>query len=225
VGRFDQQVKLRGFRIELGEIESALAGHKGVQEAAVVMREDTPGDRRLVAYVATAQETQVSASELLAYLRTKLPEYMAPSLFVDVKALPRSSNGKVDRKALPAPGASRPNLTVDYAPPRSRLEQVVAGVWRQSLNLDKVGVHDNFFDLGGNSLLMAQAHSQLRGLIGRDFPLVKLIEHPTISSLAAYLAEERESGTAQSQNLDRARKQREGVRRQRQIIETKGGPR
>jgi natural product biosynthesis luciferase-like monooxygenase protein len=225
VGRFDQQVKLRGFRIELGEIESALAGHKGVREAAVVMREDTPGDRRLVAYVATAQGTQVSASELLAYLRTKLPEYMAPSLFVDVKALPRSSNGKVDRKALPAPGASRPNLTVDYAPPRSRLEQVVASVWRQSLNLDKVGIHDNFFDLGGNSLLMAQAHSQLRSLIGRDFPLVKLIEHPTISSLAAYLAEERESGIAQSQNLDRARKQREGVRRQRQIIETKGGPR
>ncbi|RKH36324.1 non-ribosomal peptide synthetase, partial [Corallococcus llansteffanensis] len=151
LGRTDFQVKLRGFRLELGEIEAALARQPGVREVAVLVREDVPGDKRLVAYLVLAPDSP-SVSELRRALQQQLPGYMVPAHLLPLDALPLTPNGKLDRRALPAPDA-RPSLDTGFVAPQSALEQQLASAWQSVLRLDKVGVHDNFFDLGGNSLL------------------------------------------------------------------------
>ncbi|HEY0512849.1 MAG TPA: amino acid adenylation domain-containing protein [Thermoanaerobaculia bacterium] len=191
-GRADQQVKVRGFRIELGEIETVLGAHRCVAEAAVVPRQEA-GEKRLVAYVVTGPEEAdagepLTAGILLAHLRERLPEYMVPSAFVFLPALPLSPNGKVDARALPAPERVRPELEAAYAAPKSELERIIAAVWQEALAVDTVGIHDNFFDLGGHSLLLARVHSRLREVLGRDLSLVELFKNPTVSSLAAALS-------------------------------------
>jgi amino acid adenylation domain-containing protein len=188
LGRADQQVKVRGFRVELGEIEAALAAHPRVAAAAVALREDEPGDSRLVGYV-VAETPAPTAGELLAHLREALPEPMIPAAFVLLDSLPLSVHGKLDRRALPAPDRVRPELEVGYAPPSTELERAVAGIWRRQLRLDEVGIHDNFFDLGGDSFRMFQVHREVETAAGRGFPVLRLFQHPTIHSLAAYLAD------------------------------------
>ncbi|HEX3525705.1 MAG TPA: amino acid adenylation domain-containing protein [Thermoanaerobaculia bacterium] len=188
LGRLDHQVKIRGFRIELGEIETALAAVPGVRQAVVVARADRSGGRRLIAYlVSTDLDTDLDIQTLRRLLADRLPEAFIPSRFVTLAALPLTPNGKVDRASLPEPDAGRPELGTDYRPPRSELERTIAAVWREVLGVDAVGVHDNFFDLGGHSLLLAQAHSRLAAL-GHDLALLDLFRHPTIDALARRLS-------------------------------------
>jgi len=203
LGRLDHQVKVRGYRIELGEIEAALEQHPGVRAAVVIVREDAPGDLRITAYVVG----QAPAGELRRHLRGKLPEYMVPSVFVTLPALPLLPNGKVDRKALPAPDAERPDLEAPFIAPKSRLEGVISEAWREALGVERVGVHDNFFDLGGHSLLMAQVHHKLRETLpddlGSRLAMVELFQYPTIAALARHLRPE--SGTATAAEPGRLR--------------------
>lgn len=184
LGRQDQQVKLRGYRIELGEIENALAGHRTVREAVVTVREDTPGDRRLVAYVTARGEQSCNASELHDYAQQRLPEYMLPSAFVLLDALPLTTNGKIDRAALPAPDGERPQWEGEYVAPRSALEEVLEGVWAELLSVDRVGIHDNFFALGGHSLLATQLLARLLTLFKMELPLIAIFQSPTIAEFA-----------------------------------------
>ncbi len=187
LGRADQQVKIRGFRIELGEIESVLGRHPAVREAAVVARQDT-GEKRLAAYVVFREGESATAGDLLAFLREKLPEAMIPAAFVPLPALPLTANGKLDVKALPVPEQLRPELAHAYVAPRGDLERIIAEVWRGALQVEKVGIHDNFFDLGGHSLLMTRVHARLKEVLPADLSLIDLFRYPTISSLARFLA-------------------------------------
>jgi amino acid adenylation domain-containing protein len=188
LGRRDGQVKLRGFRVELGEVEAVLTGHPGVAACAAVVREDEPGVRRLVAYVVPAAAPGPKVSELLAAARRKLPEAMVPAAFVTLPQLPLDAHGKLDRRALPPPEAARPALAAGYVAPESELERRIGAAWRQGLRLERVGIHDNFFDLGGDSFLVFQVHRAMVEAIGRDFPVMRMFQHPTIHALAAYLA-------------------------------------
>jgi fengycin family lipopeptide synthetase B len=156
LGRIDQQVKIRGFRVELGEIEAALTTHADIREAVVLVREDTPSEKRLVAYLVTAPGVAPSISELREFLKQKLPEYMTPAAFVMLDALPLTENGKLDRRALPAPEAARPDLEEAYVAPRNPREETLAEIWARVLGLERVGIHDNFFELGGDSILSIQ---------------------------------------------------------------------
>ena len=188
VGRADHQVKIRGFRIELGEIEATLARHPAIREAVVVVREDRAGDPRLVGYIVARSEPAPTSSELRRHLKATLPDYMVPAAFVALPALPLTENGKVDRRALPAPGGSRPDLDGAFVAPRTEVEAQVAAIWAAVLDLDEVGVHDNFFDLGGHSLLATRAVSRLRETFGVDLPLRPLFENPTVAGLAETVA-------------------------------------
>jgi hypothetical protein len=158
LGRIDQQVKIRGFRIELGEIEATLAHHPIVREAVVVAREDAPGDKRLVAYVVDQEKQPDSVVTLRGYLKDNLPSYMLPSAIVLLDELPLTTNGKINRAALPPPGDVRPELESAYVAPVSQAEQTIAAVWKELLQVDRVGMHDNVFDLGAHSLMMIQAN-------------------------------------------------------------------
>jgi len=188
IGRRDYQVKLRGFRIELGEVESVLGRHPSVVEAAVVARADGPHGTRLVAYVVPAEGGGAEPHALLGFLREYLPDYMAPRAYVFLDAFPRTPAGKVDRKALPPPDDARVAAGAEYVEPAGELERRIAGIWRDALSLERVGVDDNFFDLGGHSLLVAQIHGRLETALGRTFPLMLLFTQPTVRSLAASLA-------------------------------------
>jgi len=183
-GRMDGQVKVRGYRIELGEVEVALEKHPLVQQAVTTVREDTPGLKRLVGYFVATEH--VSTNDLRKHLGALLPDYMVPSAFVKVPELPRTPSGKIDRKGLPAPDIKRPDLDIPYARPTSQLEEAVAAVWASLLGIDKVGIDDNFFDLGGNSLLSIQCVAQLESR-GFELPIVKLYQHPTIRACAEFL--------------------------------------
>jgi len=184
LGRLDHQVKVRGFRIELGEIEAALSQLGSLKHAVVLAREDVPGHKRLVAYVVPAPGHTFDASALRAALKQHLPEYMLPSAFVPLEALPLSPNGKVDRKALPPPGAALLSLEDSFVPPRNSIESSLARIWQEVLGSERVGIHDNFFSLGGHSLLATQITSRISRDLQVELPLRDLFEHPTIASLA-----------------------------------------
>ncbi len=183
-GRLDAQVKVRGFRIEPGEVENALMAHADVQETRVIVREDVPGDPRLVAYVVGGAD----ADELRAHLRHRLPDYMVPSAFVAMERLPLTANGKLDTKALPAPRAGGGD---DYVAPRTPTEEVLAETWAAVLRVDRVGVEDSFFALGGHSLLAMRMVSRVREVFGVEVPLRALFEAPTVAALAARVDEMR----------------------------------
>ena len=187
LGRMDHQVKIRGFRIELGEIESTLSRHPAIQENVVVACDDVHGERgnaSLVAYVVARRGESPTDSELRNFLAEKLPEYMLPATFVWLNALPLTSNGKVDRRALPAPDSSRPNLDQAYVAPRTPVEEALVAIWSQVLGVEKIGVQDNFFELGGHSLLATQVISRVREAFQVEVPLPTLIQTPTVSGLA-----------------------------------------
>jgi amino acid adenylation domain-containing protein/thioester reductase-like protein len=186
LGRTDHQVKVRGFRIEPGEIESVLCQYPGVRQAVVVAHGDTPESKRLVAYLTRpAPEPQ----ELRAFLKEKLPDYMVPSSFVTLDALPLSPNGKLDRKALPAPERPRVELSPSFEPPRSDLEKTLAAIWAEVLQLDQVGVRDNFFDLGGHSLALVRVMSRVRDALKVGVQLRHFFAYPTIAELAGLIEE------------------------------------
>jgi amino acid adenylation domain-containing protein len=193
LGRIDHQVKVRGFRIELGDIEAALADHPDVREVVVLAREDqkSPGgevDRRLVAYLTAEEERAPAASDLRAFLHTRLPEYMVPAAFVVLPALPLTPNGKVDRKALPAPEGSGAGPQ-GFVAPQTDLERALARLWEEVLGMAPggVGIHDPFFDIGGNSILGAVLINRLQKILGEIVHVVALFDHPTVAGLAAYL--------------------------------------
>jgi amino acid adenylation domain-containing protein len=190
LGRIDHQVKVRGFRIELGEIESVLGEHPGVAETTVIVRVDQPGDQRIVAYVVCAGSEQPTHSELRRILKQKLPEYMVPSAFVMLDALPLTPNGKIDKKALPAPVYTRDESEAAYLAPRTPLEEQLSAIWAELLGVERVGIHDSFFDLGGHSLLATQMISRVRQQFDIAVPLSALFEHPQLAEFAERIAAE-----------------------------------
>ena len=181
IGRIDNQIKLRGFRIELGEVEAVLSQHPQVQEAVVIAREDQPGNKRLVAYFISNLEQSIT-HELRSFLKTKLPDYMVPSAFVQLDTLPLTPNGKIDRRALPQPEIEE-TVSSTFIPPRNSTEEQLAMIWSSVLGIEQVGIHHNFFELGGHSLLATQVISRIRQVFEMELPLRALFEVPTVAEL------------------------------------------
>jgi amino acid adenylation domain-containing protein len=217
LGRMDYQVKIRGFRVELGEIESVLRSHPGIREAVVLTRAEASGENRLVAYLVANGEAVSSVSEPRNFLKKKLPDYMVPSAFVLLDALPLTPSGKVDRRALPPPDSVRPSLEAQYVAPRSDAERMIANTWQEVLRLEKVGMHDNFFDLGGHSLLMVQVHSKLRQAFEKNISMVEMFQYPTIASLAKHLNRKQDGQSPFEKIYARAKKQKRAINYHRQL--------
>jgi amino acid adenylation domain-containing protein len=187
-GRVDDQVKIRGFRVEPGEIEAALSDHPGIGGSSVVAHEWLPGDLRLVAYVVgTGGAEAPSVSELRRFLRERLPEYMVPAAFVPLAALPLTPNGKLDRRALPRPDPSHPELERGFLAPRSAREAALAAIWAELLDVERVGVRDNFFDLGGHSLLAVRLFARIYEQFGVRVPIASLFPEATVEHLSGLL--------------------------------------
>jgi hypothetical protein len=217
LGRADEQVKIRGYRIELGEIEAAIAQHPAVRQVAVIAREDTPGEKKLVAYLVAGTPPPTLIADLREALRARLPEYMVPAHFLHLDALPLTPNGKLDRKALPAPEHERTDNGRPYIAPRNPAEETIADVWKAVLHVDRVGIDDHFFDVGGHSMLLVRAHAQLRDKLREDLAIVALLQYPTVRTLARHLAGEDNGAASANAAMDRARKQREAYARQRNL--------
>lgn len=187
LGRIDYQVKIRGFRIELGEIEAALNSHPQVRQSVVIAREDEPGRKRLVAYFVSEPEAWLSTAAVRSFLQKTLPDYMVPAVFVPLERLPLNPNGKVDRKALPDPSCDRPDSSGPLATAQTPLQQTLVDLWQATLRVHPIGIQDNFFDLGGNSLLATQLLSELAEVVGQQWPTSVLFKAPTIEQLSALL--------------------------------------
>jgi amino acid adenylation domain-containing protein len=219
LGRIDHQVKIRGFRIELEEIEANLTRHPAIRESIVVAHKQNT-EATLVAYLVTDQHPPPIVDDLRAYLKRRLPDYMVPATFIFLEALPLTPNGKIDRKALPKPDTSRPKLAESYVAPKTEIEQTIAIIWQEVLGLDKVGRHDNFFDLGGHSLRMVQVHSKLKAHFEQELPMIKLFEHPTIAAMGQFLSQGQNVTVDRSPKIDqvqdRAARQKMARAKQRQ---------
>jgi amino acid adenylation domain-containing protein len=196
LGRVDHQVKIRGFRVEPGAVEAALRRHPWVGEAIVQTREDTSSSQRLVAYVVPQTAAAHDAAALRRSLQMVLPEYMVPSAFMFLESLPLSSNGKIDRKALPAPGPGRIDVVAEYVAPRNPLEETIARVWSEVLELERIGVHDDFFDLGGHSLQSVQLVARLTAALNRRVSVKMIFQAPTVAELADLLERETDADGA-----------------------------
>jgi natural product biosynthesis luciferase-like monooxygenase protein len=220
LGRMDQQIKIRGFRIEPGEVEAVLLKHAAVREAVVVAREESPGDVRLIAYYVAGPGDDLKTGDLRGFLRDFLPDYLVPTVFVALASLPLTPSGKLDRRALPAPAFTRPALEAPYVMPQTEAERMIAAIWQEVLQVETVGIHDNFFDLGGHSLLVVQIHRKLQQTFERKLPLFEMFKYPTVYALAQYLTqEEQQNGSARQQSRDQAEirlTQRKAVTTQRQ---------
>ncbi|RCJ27408.1 non-ribosomal peptide synthetase [Nostoc sp. ATCC 43529] len=188
IGRIDNQIKIRGFRVELGEIEAVINQHPSVSASVAIVREDKPGNQNLTAYITLHPDKTLTISELRRFLQNKLLDHMIPTAFMILEAFPLTSNGKVDRRALPMPDALRPELEVAYVVPQTEVEKTIASVWQKALNLEKIGIHDNFFEIGGHSLLLVTVHSQLQEILNAELSTLDLFRYPTINSLAEYLS-------------------------------------
>ncbi|HVF42737.1 MAG TPA: amino acid adenylation domain-containing protein [Pyrinomonadaceae bacterium] len=206
LGRMDDQLKIRGMRMELGEVEAVLTRHPSVGEAAVLAHESAAKDKFLVAYVVARPGEAATRQELQDFLRELLPDFMVPSHFVMLDAMPLTQSGKVNRRALPRPQEE----ATEFVAPESELERIIADVWQKVLNVERVGVHHNFFDLGGNSLRMTQAHSKLRTILGRDIQMLSLFKYPTVHTLAKSLGE---GGEARPAAVEAGREQAETRKR------------
>ncbi|HEX7333690.1 MAG TPA: amino acid adenylation domain-containing protein [Pyrinomonadaceae bacterium] len=215
LGRMDHQVKLRGFRIELREIEITLNQHPSVLDAAAAVRKNEAGEKYLVGYVMVRNGDAVTGDQLREFLQVKLPAYMVPSVFMVMDQLPLTPNGKLDRKKLPAPGEEFQRAAQVYVAPRTEVEHSIAAVWQDVLRVSKVGVHDNFFDIGGHSLLLLAAYVRLKPNFNHDLSIVELFKYPTIASLAEFLRRgQSEQSTVQPQYAQ-AQSRRELLKRQR----------
>ncbi|HET6763416.1 MAG TPA: AMP-binding protein, partial [Longimicrobiaceae bacterium] len=203
LGRVDEQIRIRGFRVEPEEIEAMLVTEPGVRDALVTAR-----DGQLVAYVATGGGTPPAAARLRDHLRERLPEYMVPAAFVLLDGFPLSPDGRVDPRALPAPDGGHEHE--GYVAPQGELERQIAAVWRELLQIARVGVHENFFEIGGHSLLLTRMHERLRETLGREVSMIDLFQYPTVATLAQHL----EGGSAaQEAEAPKASKDRGAMRR------------
>jgi amino acid adenylation domain-containing protein len=212
LGRVDFQVKLRGYRVELEEIDARLERLPHVARACTIVREDRAGDRRLVAYVVARGAQKPEPRDLLAALRSELPDYMLPSPIVVLDAFPLTSSGKVDRARLPAPGLARAVMTEGAVTPRNDTERAIAAIWSDVLQLGAIGVHDNFFDLGGHSLLMLQAHGKLKQAFAKEISMIQMFGYPTIETLADFFTRVEEPQPRAFANIhDRVRRKREAL--------------
>ena len=229
VARADNQVKIRGFRIELGEIEATLARHPAVREAVVVARVDRTGrsgEKRLAAYVVpqgAPAPPLPGFAELQDFLRQRLPEYMVPPAWMELARLPVTPNGKLDRKALPEPELARPDRGQEYVAPRGEVEQAVAEIWREVLQVERVGSHDKFFHLGGHSLLLVRVHARLRERFGQELSMMDLFKYPDVSSLAQYLSRGTAATGPAPLEASRAAELEQGKARRRQRLEKRRG--
>jgi natural product biosynthesis luciferase-like monooxygenase protein len=192
VGRADQQVKVRGYRIELGEVEATLRQYPGVRDVAVVVREDKAGEKQLVAFVASDNVPELASTMLRNYLKKRLPDYMIPTAWVRMDALPLTPNAKVDVRALPEPERDESALTAEHLAPRTLTEELVAGIWREVLRTERLGINDNFFDLGGHSLLATRVITQVRETFNIDLPLRRLFDNPTVAKLSESIEQARQ---------------------------------
>ncbi|MEM7034196.1 MAG: amino acid adenylation domain-containing protein, partial [Chloroflexota bacterium] len=225
LGRIDHQVKIRGFRIELEEISAILNQHDAIQESVIHTHTEF-GETTLVAYIVTPEQAQPNTADLRTYLRQSLPEYMIPTTFMRLPQLPLTPNGKIDRKALPKPDAARPDLAETYTPPTGDIEMTIAKIWQEVLQVDKVGVHDSFFDLGGHSLRMVQVHNKLKAHFQQSFSMIKLFEYPTVAAMAQFFVTPQNENGAKSNGVvstpqftpaqDRAARQKLARNKQRQ---------
>ena len=189
LGRKDFRVKIRGYSVELSEIDVALLDHPVIKEAVVVAQQEVSSSKQLVAYVVPAKRPVPNVSELRSFLKEKFPDYMIPSVFMMLDTLPLTPSGKVDRRALPAPGCGRPNLSNAFVPARTPLEEVLAGIWAEVLSLDQVGIHDNFFDLGGHSLAATRVVSRVIDRFKVDLPIKTLFDSPTVADMAMIITQ------------------------------------
>jgi acyl carrier protein len=185
LGRADSQVKIRGFRIEPGEVEAALQSHAQVRQAVVLVREDPPGDKRLVAYC-TVHGEALDIAALRVHLLQRLPEYMVPAAFVGLQELPLTPNGKIDRRALPAPEQGAFGARA-FEPPQGEVETAIAALWSELLRIERIGRHDDFFALGGHSLLAVQLMSAMHDRLGVQLPMSQLFAQPTLAHLAQHV--------------------------------------
>jgi amino acid adenylation domain-containing protein len=208
LGRRDHQVKIRGFRIELSEIESVLARHEAVRECAVLARAEDGADPRLVGYVIAKNGATPTVESLRGHLAQAVPDYMVPAAFVFLEAFPLTINGKLDRAALPAPGSDRTHLAAAFAAPQNELESMLARLWKSTLRRDLVGIDDNFFDIGGDSLLLTALHRELERELHRDVPITDLFQFPTIRKLAEHLGAAGGNGGVENRIAARAKRQR-----------------
>ncbi len=239
-GRADNQIKLQGLRIELGEIEQVLLEHPGVRKACVQARQDTAGSKFLVGYIVpkrrnepagstrpgqlsrngkaiehdNGDDIEYSPQDLRNFLRVKLPEHMVPASYVLLNELPLTRNGKINIKALPSPDSFTASPNVTYTPPQSQLEKTIALIWQQALKVERVGLHDNFFDLGGNSLLVAHVHSKLRESVSAELSMIDIFQHPTVNSLAKFLRQEEGANNLIDEAEHRAKKLKSAINRQ-----------
>ncbi len=216
IGRKDDQVKLRGFRIELGEIEFQLNKHTSLQDAKVIVHQDASGNKQLAAYLIHKEDHITTVSELRRFLETNLPTYMIPSLFVFVESFPLTANGKLDREKLPQPGRKRPQIDQPYVAPRDKIEKWLVTLWQELLNLDKVGVQDRFFELGGDSLRAAQFINQIQKELGVSVSIVAIYQAYSIEKFAKLLQEEHGEAVAVKLNLRNGVSGRENGRSTRQ---------
>ncbi|MCX7748505.1 MAG: amino acid adenylation domain-containing protein [Clostridia bacterium] len=189
-GRVDHQVKIRGYRVELEEIEKSIMGYGNIDECVVIARDDSMGNKYLAAYYVSSEEVMVAS--IRTYLSGALPEYMVPGVFVRLERLPRTQNGKIDRKSLPEPEVTRTTLGTEYIEPESNTEKTLEGIWKQLLNIERIGVNDNFFDIGGNSLLLVRMHGELEKNYPGKISVAEIFAHPTVHKLADLI--DREEG-------------------------------
>jgi amino acid adenylation domain-containing protein len=225
VGRLDDQIKIRGIRVELGEIQSIIVGHPLVKDAVVITFLTTTGEKRLAAYF-VPQSEKLEVAELRSYVIGKLPSFMIPQAFVKINSIPLNANGKVNRKKLPDPtNAFNELVSVTSIPPSTELEEVISEMWKELLGVNQVGIHDNFFDIGGHSLLILQAKTKMAKLLKRDIPLVDFFQYPTVSSLATHLSKDEEESYRFGKSKDRGSNRRDALqqrRRQRQNKNSNG---
>ncbi|MCA9984710.1 MAG: LLM class flavin-dependent oxidoreductase, partial [Anaerolineales bacterium] len=212
LGRLDFQIKIRGYRVELGEIEALLNEHESVREAVVSAREDTPGDKRLVAYLIPRPGAVINANDLRDHLKQDLPDFMVPSHYVTMDKFPLTPNKKTDRKALPAPDQQQLKSSAVYAAPENDAEQKIAAIWQDLLGVEQIGVNDNFFDLGGHSLLAVQMHRMVKEAVEAELSITDIFRFPTIRALSNFLGnQEAEAAAAQQKVTDRAAARREAM--------------
>jgi len=218
LGRIDHQVKLRGFRIELGEVEAALTSHPLVKESVALLKEDATGDKWIVAYIVARVTPEPSSFDVQQFIRERLPDYMMPSAIMFLDALPLTVNGKIDRKALPEIDFHHPPPSASYRAPRTEIEKIITGIWAELLAVERVGIDDNFFDLGGHSLLLLRVQKELQSRLGCELSAVELLQFTTITSLAEHLANGRKADASTVQGASLPERLKEGKARQKEQL-------
>lgn len=216
LGRIDHQVKIRGLRIELGEIEAVLSAHKALSQAVAVVRESKDHDKQLVVYYVLEPDQNTTVTELRRYLQTRLPEFMIPQHFVGLDELPLTLNGKVNRRALPAPQEDR-QTDESYVAPQNEVEKTISGIWQELLNIKTVGINDNFFELGGHSLLLVRMVARLQELFKKEFSVVEMFRHPTISAQAIFLTDKEKNEPPLQKAIDLAQRQKDSLKRMKRV--------